>query len=91
MNAVAFMVMSDTIVTMKAKPTVLAAGEFKAKCLALLDDVERGGRTIVVTKRGRPVAQVVPLTKGNGSTLLGSLVYEDDPLAPLDVEWDANS
>jgi prevent-host-death family protein len=90
MRMLALMVMSCILMTMKAKPTILPAGEFKAKCLALLDDVERGRRTLVVTKRGRPVAQVVPLPKAKEATLLGSLVYEEDPFAPVGVAWDAN-
>jgi prevent-host-death family protein len=85
------MVTSDMLMTMKPKPTVLPAGEFKAKCLALLDEVESGQRTLVVTKRGRPVAQVVPLPKAKEATLLGSLVHEEDPFDPVDVAWDANA
>jgi prevent-host-death family protein len=42
---------------------VVSATEFKAKCLALLDEVEKSGGTITVTKRGRPVATVVPAPK----------------------------
>jgi len=34
--------------------------EFKAHCLALVEDVRRGGGEMVITKRGRPVARVVP-------------------------------
>ena len=37
----------------------ISATEFKAKCLALLDEVAQTGERIVVTKRGRPVADVV--------------------------------
>jgi prevent-host-death family protein len=37
----------------------IPAGEFKAKCLEVLDRVEREGGAYIVTKRGRPVAQVV--------------------------------
>jgi len=85
------MVMTGILVTMKAKQTILAAGEFKAKCLALLDDVERGRRTLVVTKRGRPVAQVVPLPSSTASTLRGSLVFDADPFAPVVADWDANA
>jgi prevent-host-death family protein len=36
----------------------ISAGEFKAKCLALMDEVYAGGETIVITKRGKPVAQL---------------------------------
>lgn len=38
----------------------MAASEFKAKCLAVLDEVARTGERVVVLKRGRPVAQVSP-------------------------------
>jgi peptide subunit release factor 1 (eRF1) len=34
------------------------ASEFKAKCLALMDQVARTGETIVVTRNGRPVAEL---------------------------------
>jgi prevent-host-death family protein len=44
------------------KPMTLAASEFKAKCLRLLDRVEAEGETLVITKRGRPVAKVVPVS-----------------------------
>lgn len=40
------------------KHRLVSATEFKAKCLALLDDVEQNGGSITVTKRGRPVAVV---------------------------------
>lgn len=82
------MVTSVSLMTMKVKPTVMPAGEFKAKRRSLLDEVERGRRTFVVTKRGRPVAQVVPLPNAKGTTLVGSLVYEEEPFAPVDVSWD---
>jgi prevent-host-death family protein len=39
----------------------IAAGTFKAQCLALLDEVDREGKEIVVTKRGRPVARLMPV------------------------------
>jgi prevent-host-death family protein len=39
---------------------IVSATEFKAKCLALLDEVGQRGATITVTKRGRPVATVKP-------------------------------
>jgi prevent-host-death family protein len=42
---------------------VVSATEFKAKCLALLDEISEKGGTITVTKRGRPVATVRPARK----------------------------
>ena len=85
-NAI-FMTMS------KPKERAIAAGEFKAKCLALLDQVEARGRSFVVTKRGRPVARVVPL-ESTATSLHGTLLHEvetDGLLAPVSAEWDALS
>jgi prevent-host-death family protein len=45
------------------KHRVITATEFKAKCLALLDEVDENGGTITVTKRGRPVATIGPAKK----------------------------
>lgn len=39
----------------------VAAGEFKARCLSLMDDVQRTRETVIITKRGRPVAKLVPV------------------------------
>jgi len=39
----------------------IPAGEFKAKCLAIMDEVQARGETIVITKRGKPIARVTPL------------------------------
>lgn len=40
----------------------MAAGSFKAKCLALMDEVRSKHETIVITKRGKPVAKLVPVS-----------------------------
>jgi prevent-host-death family protein len=45
------------------KRLVVSATEFKAKCLALLDDVDQRGAAITVTKRGRPVATIGPVRR----------------------------
>jgi len=39
----------------------MAAGEFKAKCLAVMAEVNATGRPVLVTKRGKPLARVLPL------------------------------
>jgi prevent-host-death family protein len=38
----------------------MPAGEFKAKCLAVMDEVQASGEAVIVTKRGKPVARVTP-------------------------------
>jgi len=43
------------------KSTTVAASDFKARCLRLLDDVQEGA-ILAITKRGRPVAKVVPVS-----------------------------
>jgi len=72
-------------VTMKRNPTRIGAGEFKAKCLALLDEVSESGRHVVITKRGRPVAEIVPVR--DLPSLEGSIVREGDLVSPLDESW----
>jgi prevent-host-death family protein len=47
--------------------------EFKAKCLAILADVAATGEEIVVTKRGKALARVVPERAGKPATLQGSM------------------
>ena len=51
----------------------IAAAKFKEQCLALLDSVEPDG--ITITKRGKPVAKLVPLGR-EGKTLIGSLKHQ---------------
>ncbi|HZQ19840.1 MAG TPA: type II toxin-antitoxin system Phd/YefM family antitoxin [Terriglobales bacterium] len=38
----------------------MAAGEFKAKCLRVMDQVQKTREPVLITKRGKPVAQLVP-------------------------------
>ena len=42
------------------RPRTIAAGEFKNRCLALMDEVNETGEEIVITKHGRPVSRLVP-------------------------------
>jgi prevent-host-death family protein len=70
---------------------VIPAGEFKAKCLALLDGVEDRSETLVITKHGRPVARVVPIREIDARDLRGSVVHEGDLVAPLGEAWDAET
>jgi prevent-host-death family protein len=53
---------------------VVSATEFKAKCLAILDEVDRHGGSITVTKRGRPVAVVGPAERKPFKSSKGSWV-----------------
>lgn len=76
--------------TMSESTRQIPAGEFKAKCLALLDEVAETGRSVVVTKRGRPVARVSPVKASSPRPLLGSVLKERDLLAPIQERWRAD-
>jgi len=72
-------------------PTTIAAGEFKAKCLKLLDEVSETRETLVITKHGKPVAQVtpIPMQENIVGSMKGSVLWMGDMISPIDVEWDA--
>ncbi len=75
------------------EPLEIPAGEFKANCLKLMDQVRESGREIVITKRGKPVAKLVPLEPKERPPLFGcmkgSIEILGDIISPIDVEWDA--
>jgi len=39
----------------------IAAAEFKARCLTLMEDVQKTRQPVVITKRGKPIAKLAPL------------------------------
>ncbi len=49
----------------------IQAAEFKAKCLALMDDVARSGEVLVVTKNGRPIVELRPYSGGRSGSPFG--------------------
>ena len=51
----------------------IGAGEFKAKCLQLMDEVDRNRIELIITKRGRPVARLMPIEPDNDETFIGSM------------------
>jgi len=67
----------------------IPAGRFKAQCLKLLDEVAETGETIVVTKRGKPVARVEAIEEP--PSLAGSVIYlvdDDELLFSTGEIWD---
>lgn len=69
----------------------IGAGDFKAKCLQLLDEVALTKESLVITKRGKPVAKLVPVPSEIDlyGALEGSVVWEGDIVSPLENDWDA--
>jgi prevent-host-death family protein len=51
----------------------VAISEFKAKCLALIDQVQKTKKPILITRRGKPVAEVVPPTPVRSNDWIGSM------------------
>jgi len=71
----------------------IAAGQFKAKCLGLLDEVQRQRSEIVITKRGKPVAKLVPVVDSSASfigSMKGTMEIVGDIVSPIDVRWNAD-
>jgi prevent-host-death family protein len=84
------------IVDMKPDAETISISEFKATCLARLERVRRTGRRLLVTKRGTPIAEVVPATvERRAGGWLGSAAgtgrITGDLVAPVVAadEWEA--
>ena len=76
--------------TMVMAIRTISASEFKAKCLAMLDDVAATGEEIVITKHGHAVAQLSPATAP--ASLRDSVTFnvsDEELVEPLDIEWNA--
>lgn len=73
----------------------IAAGKFKARCLKLMDRVKQNRERIIITKRGRPVAQLVPVDDEQPQDIFGALrglvLEEGDILRPLGETWEADA
>ena len=72
----------------------MAAGEFKAQCLRVMEQVYRSGESVLITKQGRPVAKLVPAEKRSDDIfdgymtgkvkIIGDIV---GPITPLE-DWE---
>jgi prevent-host-death family protein len=72
----------------------IPAGEFKAKCLQVIDEVQRLRMPIVITKRGKPVAKLVPLDEHPESfvgSMKGPMEIIGDIISPIDLKWEADA
>lgn len=78
---------------MKNKHTI-PAGEFKAKCLKIMDEVQASNQPIVITKHGKAVAKLVPIENTVAESfgcMQGMISINDDIVKPIDVEWNAEN
>jgi prevent-host-death family protein len=85
------MVMTIGHITGSAMTKTMKASECKAKFLGVLDDVASKHERVIVTKNGKPVAEIVPFVerpKSIRGALKGSVTILGDLDEPLGVEWD---
>ena len=71
----------------------IQAGQFKARCLKLMDKVQRTKKRIIITKRNKPIAQLIPIeedTENLFGKMKGTVHILGDILAPIDEVWDAS-
>jgi antitoxin (DNA-binding transcriptional repressor) of toxin-antitoxin stability system len=72
----------------------MAAGEFKAKCLKVMDEVRKTGIHFIITKRDEPVCEMIPIEKKEKRSSFGWMKgtghIVGDIVSPIDEEWDAN-
>ena len=85
-----------TMSVVKKRPSragVIAATEFKARCLELMDRVAATGNPLVITKRGRAIVRLVPAQQRPRSivgALKGHARIQGDIVSPIDVRWEAS-
>ena len=70
------------------------AAIFKASCLRLMDEVARSRRPIVITKRGKPVAKLMPMDREPVDVfgcMAGTIKILGDIIEPIEREWTADA
>ena len=73
---------------------MVPATEFKAKCLALIDEMERSGEPLTVTRRGKPSVTLVakrpspPKIDSIFGCMKGTVTIHGDLDEPLDPDWE---
>ena len=69
----------------------ISATEFKAKCLKLIDEVAQTREPIIVTKRGKAVAKMMPIVpeepKDYFGYMAGTIEITGDIISPIEEEW----
>ena len=73
---------------------VMAISEFKANALRVIDEVAKTQETVVITKRGEPLAEIMPYRRSGEKPIPGllaeTLVFEKDIVSPLgEDDWEA--
>jgi prevent-host-death family protein len=75
-------------------PMNIPAGVFKAQCLKLMEQVEKTRQPVIITKHGRPVAQLAPVPPAVAALfgyMKDTLKIRGDIVAPINEKWSALS
>jgi prevent-host-death family protein len=72
----------------------ISVSRFKATCLSVLEQVKTKRKKICITKRGVPIAEIVPVNGVNGKekkvSLKGCVTFMGDIVSPVaEDEWEA--
>ena len=70
----------------------LSVSEFKSKCLAVLQDVNKQKKRVVITKRGKPIAEVIPYDPEEKEIpLKDTVLFMGDIISPVaDEDWEVS-
>ena len=71
----------------------IGAGEFKARCLAIMDQVRETGESLLITKHGKPVAKLVPAGSQADEIfgyMAGKVKIVGDIVAPVPEDWECS-
>ena len=68
----------------------LSVSEFKAKCLSVLQDVNKQKKRVIITKRGKPIAEVIPHeSEEKEIPLEDTVVFMGDIISPVaEEDWE---
>jgi len=72
----------------------ISAGQFKAQCLKLMDEVNTRHEEVVITKRGKPVARLVPYEETPvpiHGFMKNTVMIIGDVVSPTGVKWDVET
>ncbi len=72
----------------------ISAGQFKAQCLKLMDEVNTRHEEVVITKRGKPVARLVPYEETSvpiHGFMKNTVTIIGDVVSPTGEKWDVES
>ncbi len=76
------------------KEREIAISEFKANCLRIVDEVHRRGQGLILTRRGKALARLVPVEEAERepfARLKGTATIHGDIIEPIAEPWDADA